>query len=50
MYGAFAAVTVCANVIFALIPARDLEDCIEGGKPKRLLSFKEEMSKYVAKS
>ncbi|KIH60325.1 hypothetical protein ANCDUO_09431 [Ancylostoma duodenale] len=43
MYGAFAAVTVCSNIIFALIPARDLDDCIEGGKPKRLLSLTEEM-------
>ncbi|EYC43675.1 hypothetical protein Y032_0484g2310 [Ancylostoma ceylanicum] len=43
MYGAFAAVTVCSNIIFALIPARDLDDCIEGGKPKRLLSFTAEM-------
>ncbi|KAK6751162.1 hypothetical protein RB195_002873 [Necator americanus] len=43
MYGAFAAVTVCSNIIFALIPARDIDDCIEGGKPKRLLSFTEEM-------
>ncbi|KHJ96587.1 hypothetical protein OESDEN_03444 [Oesophagostomum dentatum] len=43
MFGAFAGVTLCANIIFALMPSKDLEDCIEGGRPKRLMTFPQEM-------
>ncbi|CAJ0607330.1 unnamed protein product [Cylicocyclus nassatus] len=43
MYGAFMAVTICSNIIFALMPSKDLDDCIESGKPERILSFMAEM-------
>ncbi|KAK5975280.1 hypothetical protein GCK32_012828 [Trichostrongylus colubriformis] len=44
MYGAFAAVTFCANLIFALTPSREIEDCIEGKHMKIQKTFREEMS------
>ncbi|KAK6043003.1 hypothetical protein COOONC_19493, partial [Cooperia oncophora] len=45
MYTSFAAVTVCSNVIFFLIPARDIDGCIEGGRPQSTLPFRKEMQR-----
>ena len=42
MYGALALVTVCANVIFALLPSREVENCIEG-KDRPKTSFRDQM-------
>ncbi|EPB80702.1 hypothetical protein ANCCEY_00270 [Ancylostoma ceylanicum] len=43
MYGAFTAVTLCANLIFALAPSREIPDCIEGKHNKLRRTFKEEL-------
>ncbi|KAK6021529.1 hypothetical protein OSTOST_12798, partial [Ostertagia ostertagi] len=44
MYGAFAAVTLCANLIFALTPSREIEGCIEGKHTRAKSTFREEMN------
>ncbi|EPB80703.1 hypothetical protein ANCCEY_00271 [Ancylostoma ceylanicum] len=43
MYGAFTAVTLCANLILALTPSREIPDCIEGKHNKLRRTFKEEL-------
>ncbi|KAK5972502.1 hypothetical protein GCK32_020932, partial [Trichostrongylus colubriformis] len=43
MYTSFAVIAACSNVIFAFIPARDIDGCIEGGRPQSTLSFRKEM-------
>ncbi|KIH62690.1 hypothetical protein ANCDUO_07024 [Ancylostoma duodenale] len=48
MYGAFTAVTLCANLIFALAPSREIPDCIEGKHNKLKRSFKEELDMVLA--
>nr|CDJ87836.1 Protein of unknown function DUF895 domain containing protein [Haemonchus contortus] len=45
MYGAFAVVTFCANLIFAFTPSREVDDCIEGKQTKvQEITFREEMN------
>ncbi|WKY08240.1 hypothetical protein Q1695_007611 [Nippostrongylus brasiliensis] len=41
MYATFAAITLCSNVIFALIPSRDADGCIESGRPEKSPLLKE---------
>ncbi|EYC29137.1 hypothetical protein Y032_0006g2808 [Ancylostoma ceylanicum] len=48
MYGAFTAVTLCANLIFALAPSREIPDCIEGKHNKLRRTFKEELDMVLA--
>ncbi|VDL73609.1 unnamed protein product [Nippostrongylus brasiliensis] len=43
MYGAFAVVTFCANLIFALAPSREIPDCIEGKHNRVKRTFGQEM-------
>ncbi|KAK6752392.1 hypothetical protein RB195_003673 [Necator americanus] len=43
MYGAFTAITLCANLIFALAPSEDIPDCIEGKHNKIQRTFKDQM-------
>ncbi|PAV65866.1 hypothetical protein WR25_09230 [Diploscapter pachys] len=47
MYGALALVTVCANVIFALLPSREVENCIEG-KDQPKTSFRDQMHYIIS--
>uniref|UniRef100_A0A1I7XG62 Membrane transporter n=1 Tax=Heterorhabditis bacteriophora TaxID=37862 RepID=A0A1I7XG62_HETBA len=42
MYGTFTAISICANIIFILIPSREISNCIEG-KNKKNTSFYKEM-------
>lgn len=44
MYGAFTAVTVLANIIFFVIPTREIEHCIEGREQTKKSNFKQQMS------
>ncbi|KAK6022203.1 hypothetical protein OSTOST_12109 [Ostertagia ostertagi] len=46
MYASFAAIAACSNMIFFFIPARDIKECIEGGRPQSTLPFGKEMRKY----
>ncbi|KAK6053814.1 hypothetical protein COOONC_08682 [Cooperia oncophora] len=43
MYGAFAAITFCANLIFAFTPSREIDGCIEGKQTRDKGEFREEM-------
>ncbi|PAV82354.1 hypothetical protein WR25_04571 [Diploscapter pachys] len=47
MYGALALVTVCANVNFALLPSREVENCIEG-KDQPKTSFRDQMHYIIS--
>lgn len=46
MYAAFTAVTLCANLIFALAPSREIPNCIEGKHNKTKRTFKEELGEF----
>ncbi|ETN80606.1 hypothetical protein NECAME_02354 [Necator americanus] len=48
MYGAFTAITLCANLIFALAPSEDIPDCIEGKHNKIQRTFKDQMDQVLA--
>ncbi|VDK55721.1 unnamed protein product, partial [Cylicostephanus goldi] len=47
MYGMFAAVTFCANLIFALSPSREVTNCIEGKCNKIKRTFKQELNQVM---
>lgn len=46
MYGAFFVITLCSNLIFAVIPTRDVDSCIEGGQTIQTQSLKEEVCTF----
>ncbi|VDO95171.1 unnamed protein product [Heligmosomoides polygyrus] len=48
MYGAFFVITLCSNLIFAVIPTRDVDSCIEGGQTIQTQSLKEEVYKMLS--
>ncbi|CAJ0604419.1 unnamed protein product [Cylicocyclus nassatus] len=47
MYEMFAAVTLCANLIFALSPSREVTSCIEGKYNKMRKTFKLELDQVL---